>query len=214
METDVHGHRVGLDDSLDFINTLEHSADADEEKLPNLETALVWLEDRALIDDEDAACERRLAGGPGRGGSTRLATIRRTRQAMREVVDAIVAGRPADPAAVETFNRTLRAREVLELIPSSDGVMVHERDGTDPVGEGLARLAEPLAELIADGGVDRLRVCASETCRYVFYDVSRGGRRIWCDMSTCGNRAKARRHRERTKTTPHDEIHPGEAATL
>ena len=44
---------------------------------------------------------------------------------------------------------------------------------------------------------DRLRICANETCRWVFYDDSRTGRRKWCDMSTCGNRAKAARHRAR-----------------
>jgi predicted RNA-binding Zn ribbon-like protein len=33
----------------------------------------------------------------------------------------------------------------------------------------------------------------------VFYDTSRTGRRRWCDMATCGNRAKAARHRARSK---------------
>ena len=33
----------------------------------------------------------------------------------------------------------------------------------------------------------------------VFYDASRTSRRRWCDMATCGNRAKAARHRARER---------------
>jgi len=35
----------------------------------------------------------------------------------------------------------------------------------------------------------------------VFYDISRTGRRRWCDMATCGNRAKAARHRARARAS-------------
>jgi predicted RNA-binding Zn ribbon-like protein len=35
----------------------------------------------------------------------------------------------------------------------------------------------------------------------VFYDTTKNGRRRWCDMSTCGNRAKAARHREKVRSS-------------
>jgi predicted RNA-binding Zn ribbon-like protein len=195
-----HRHRVELEDSLDFINTLEHTAAADREHIPTLDSALEWLVARGVLHGDAAARERRLAAGPGRAGSGRLATIHRTRAALREVVDAVVAHHPADIGAVDTLNRTLRWREVIELTPTIDGVALGEREGGDPVAEALARLVEPVAELVAGGRTERLRVCASETCRWVFFDVSRAGRRVWCDMRTCGNRAKARRYRERART--------------
>ncbi|TDC91350.1 CGNR zinc finger domain-containing protein [Actinomadura sp. 7K507] len=44
---------------------------------------------------------------------------------------------------------------------------------------------------------DRIRECGR--CGWLFLDSSRGGRRRWCSMSTCGNREKASRHR-RTRT--------------
>jgi predicted RNA-binding Zn ribbon-like protein len=34
----------------------------------------------------------------------------------------------------------------------------------------------------------------------VFFDNTKNGRRRWCDMATCGNRAKAARHREKLKS--------------
>jgi predicted RNA-binding Zn ribbon-like protein len=45
----------------------------------------------------------------------------------------------------------------------------------------------------------RIRICASETCSGRFFDRSPAGRRRWCSMRTCGNEAKARRHRLRAK---------------
>ncbi len=45
---------------------------------------------------------------------------------------------------------------------------------------------------------ERIRACAGPDCVLHFYDTSRAGRRMWCSMAGCGNRAKARRHYERS----------------
>jgi predicted RNA-binding Zn ribbon-like protein len=63
----------------------------------------------------------------------------------------------------------------------------------------LARLAETIARELTQGDAERLRICANDECRWVFFDTSAGGRRKWCDMSTCGNRAKVARHRARQR---------------
>jgi predicted RNA-binding Zn ribbon-like protein len=34
----------------------------------------------------------------------------------------------------------------------------------------------------------------------VFFDGTKNAARRWCDMATCGNRAKAARHRARVKS--------------
>jgi predicted RNA-binding Zn ribbon-like protein len=41
---------------------------------------------------------------------------------------------------------------------------------------------------------ERLRACPR--CGWLFLDTSRGGKRRWCSMRTCGNREKVSRHRE------------------
>jgi predicted RNA-binding Zn ribbon-like protein len=65
-------------------------------------------------------------------------------------------------------------------------------------GEELERplwdIARSAADLLTSGEHrDRVKECASTTCEWVFLDRSRNGSRRWCDMSDCGNRAKARR---------------------
>jgi predicted RNA-binding Zn ribbon-like protein len=58
-------------------------------------------------------------------------------------------------------------------------------------------IARSAAELLTSDDLGCIRECASETCSWLFMDCSRNQRRRWCDMSTCGNRAKARRHYRR-----------------
>ena len=135
---------------------------------------------------------------------------------MREVSDAVVTGRRADPTALAEVNRALRARERIELVSADDGVSVGHSHVGDPIDDALARLAEPLVDEIQAGNADRVRICANDTCRWIFYDESRAGRRRWCDMASCGNRAKAARHRARMKaksaaTTPVDQPQPSPA---
>ena len=68
-----------------------------------------------------------------------------------------------------------------------------------PGGDAFAGLMIPVVESAADtlvlGELPRVRRCAATGCNRVFFDATKNGRRRWCDMRTCGNRAKAARHR-------------------
>ena len=55
-------------------------------------------------------------------------------------------------------------------------------------------------DLLTENLIDRVRECPGEqTCGWLFLDTSRSGNRRWCDMRTCGNRAKVRTHYSRTQ---------------
>jgi predicted RNA-binding Zn ribbon-like protein len=189
-----HGHDVDVDVALDFINTLQLGGEP-VDHLVDGSTALAWLVDHGVLHPE--AIASRLGRGDSSGAEAVLAKIRRAREALREVVDANAEHRPASARSLAEVNRLLRAREVLVLVPSADGMTLSHRHEGDPIQDALARLAEPIARTISREQRDRLRICANDHCRWVFYDYSRPGRRRWCDMSSCGNRAKAARHRAR-----------------
>ena len=55
----------------------------------------------------------------------------------------------------------------------------------------------------ATGTWSRLKMCRNEGCLIVFYDSSRNGRRVWCDVAVCGNVANARAHRARHADARH-----------
>lgn len=46
----------------------------------------------------------------------------------------------------------------------------------------------------------RLRPCGNPSCRRFLIDRSKANNARWCSMARCGNRMKARRHYERTRT--------------
>lgn len=195
-----HAHDVRLEDTLDFLNTDDTENGFPLEKLPTLDVALAWFVDRGVIHLEGADRLRAQAAADPFFAAQDLARVHAVRGALREVAVAIVQHRPPLPGALDTVNRALHARQVIELVPSLDGcVAVDHRHVGDPIDDALARLADPLVNELVSGHPERIKVCDSDRCDWVFYDTSRTSRRRWCNMSTCGNRAKAARHRARSK---------------
>jgi predicted RNA-binding Zn ribbon-like protein len=194
-----HSHDIELALSFDFLNTRELESGALVDRLRTPDDAFDWLAGHGVVHEDLLEAERRRAAAVDGAGDRALARIRRVRDALREVTDAVVERRKPAAGALTEVNRALRAREVIQLEPSDDGVHVGHRHVGDPIDDGLARLAEPIVGEISGGRPERLRICDNDTCRWVFYDDSPTGRRRWCDMATCGNRAKAARHRARQK---------------
>jgi len=201
-----HAHDVDLEDTFDFLNTDDTDNGFPAEKLPTLEDALAWFVDRGVIHVEGANRVRANAQAAPLA-EREIVRIHGLRSALREVARSISEHRAPDGASLELINRALHARQVIELVADPDGCSVDHRHVGDPIDDALARLTEPLVMELTEGHPERIKICASETCDWIFYDGSRTSRRRWCDMATCGNRAKAARHRARTKagaaTDPH-----------
>ena len=194
-----HAHGVDLEATFDFLNTADTENGFPVEKLPRLDDALAWFLERGLIHHEGADRVRARVADEPASVEKDLDRVHKVRDALREVAVAIVEKRVPDASALATVNRTLHARQVIELVPGPEGCYVDHRHIGDPIDDALARIADPLMSELTGGVPERIRVCASDTCEWIFYDASRTGRRRWCDMATCGNRAKAARHRARAK---------------
>jgi predicted RNA-binding Zn ribbon-like protein len=205
LEQQVHGasqdhtHEVSLEDTFDFLNTIELENGFLEDHFISLADATGWLLEHGIVHPERLADDRPTGDAGNDAENEALARIRSVRAALREISDALAHERTADPAALAEVNRALQARERIELVQSDDGLSVGHSHVGDSVDDALARLAAPLVDEIRAGHADRVRICDNDTCRWMFYDESRAGRRRWCDMSSCGNKAKAARHRARVK---------------
>ena len=199
-----HHHELSLDDTFDFLNTTALRSGALVDSFVTFEDAADWLISRGVCH----------SGGPdslrpaGLTASDALTRVRTVREALREVADAVTNERPAAEDALAEVNRAIRARERIELVRAPDGASVGHSHVGDALDDALARLADPLVNELAAGNEDRVRICDNETCRWFFYDESRAGRRRWCDMASCGNRAKAARHRARVKAAASTEAAP------
>ncbi len=68
------------------------------------------------------------------------------------------------------------------------------------ISQALSTVARDAIEVLRDPFLaGRLRTCAAEDCGVPFVDVSRPGKRLWCEDARCGDRNRQRRHRERQK---------------
>lgn len=73
-------------------------------------------------------------------------------------------------------------------------------DGEVELGADTAvgLIAAAAAKVAIEKRLDRVKICPADNCRWAFYDSSRNHSRQWCSMEVCGNRAKARVHRQRS----------------
>jgi predicted RNA-binding Zn ribbon-like protein len=113
----------------------------------------------------------------------------------------------ADPVALGEARAAIRAALAGDWAPLN-AVLAHGRialsGGPDAierveVDEERWRLPWLAARNLLRLDPGRVRACSGHECVLHFYDTSKAGRRQWCSMAGCGNRAKARRHYERSR---------------
>jgi predicted RNA-binding Zn ribbon-like protein len=134
-----------------------------------------------------------------RSGATMTPAMLQTALALRTGVRAYL---QCDPAARRNNKDVLQSlNKATELFPlvveASNGGSIGLRPARDDALNGLATIAAELHNGAASGALDRLKTCAAEECRRVFFDRSKPGSRRWCVSTLCGNRAKTRTYRER-----------------
>lgn len=188
-----HRHAVPLDGAFDFINTLHLDEGVPVDDMTSDGDVAAWLATHGMLHEASGGAEAECRDG--------LERARQVRAALRRLVDATASGSSPDPDAVEVLNAVLTSRVIPLLEVGPAGLRIGHRHIGDAVDGALALLVEPILEELAEGRPGRFRVCANDRCRWTFYDSSPTGRRRWCDMKSCGNRAKAARHRARVQAS-------------
>ena len=127
---------------------------------------------------------------------------RELRQAIYEIFSAIARESAPETNDVDILNRYWKNASVHASVSHSGNKfqktwVMDESDGLDRPWWPVAASA---ADLLTSEDLRMARECASDRCSWLFLDASRNKSRRWCDMKTCGNREKAKRHYEKTKT--------------
>jgi predicted RNA-binding Zn ribbon-like protein len=140
-----------------------------------------WLRERGLLDSHARVS----------APAHRLAL--RLREAVRAYLQAAPEARAS--LAPGQFNE-LSAHFPLVVAAARNGGITLE---PAPGSSGLARVLGEIYLLAVEGRLERLKMCASEECRWVFFDRSKPGNRRWCSTALCGNRHKTRNYRQRQR---------------
>jgi predicted RNA-binding Zn ribbon-like protein len=188
---------------LDFVNSDDATharGEVRRDALDAFERFVSWLSVARVLDEERAAAMLRRAQQQPTGSSAALHEARRLRNVLRALAERGDAPQErATQTAIGEINRILgRSAGSRRVEPRSDGGFVRNFVTAGDVFAGLMiPIIESAADALVSGELQRVRKCADPRCARVFYDGSRNGKRRWCDMKTCGNRAKAARHRKK-----------------
>jgi predicted RNA-binding Zn ribbon-like protein len=123
-------------------------------------------------------------------------------QRTRLLREAIYRCAKAFSEGVEPDEHDIRLVNVIALKPPprpqlESGAVTYR--AAHPIDAALSALAAEAIECFGVKQKHRIRACLE--CQMLFFDTSRPGRRVWCSSASgCGNRAKVRRHRERTSS--------------
>ncbi|HDR9487634.1 TPA: CGNR zinc finger domain-containing protein [Burkholderia aenigmatica] len=194
----VGGHPV-----LDFINTVTGRDQTPRDWLPDYDAWLAWLARSSVCSAPDVEqLAARAAEAPGTAERA-LRDAKRLREALFGIVGARSHGAPVAAADLETLERAWkRAMNGRRLIATAGRIGFDDPADPTDVHLPVHRLALDAVKLLEASPDGRLRMCAGSNCAWLFIDRSKTGRRKWCDMATCGNVAKARRHYRAVRRAP------------
>lgn len=186
----VPEHLIGGHPALDLANAIfdRRVPTPKQELLTSARDVGNWLRAAGLADDLQAGAVANVADAAFVEG------VREIREASFSVFEAVVAGSliPAEALSF-LFLRAASGLGVDSVDPRTTRPNLTLSHWRDPVAV-TAFLAMLTIEAFFTLPRERLRSCPR--CGWLFVDTSRGGRRRWCSMRTCGNREKALRHRD------------------
>lgn len=186
---------VGGHPALDFCNTLAGWDGPPLDKgewLREPDTFLVWTSFAGLLDSALLPALRDRAGEEPDEAQQMLEQARQLRAALYATL------RHSDAKAFEVVAALAEeAAGRARLVRRPDGSARWELPAELGLRLPLLLVAQAAADLLTSENRHRVRACPGDDCGWLFVD--RHGRRRWCSMETCGNRAKARAfaHRQR-----------------
>jgi predicted RNA-binding Zn ribbon-like protein len=170
--------------ALDFAATLRARRSTRFEMFVTPERLNAWYVESGLVDTVT----------PGKEEDVRDAIT--VREAVYRLITDRRLGEDFDREALGVLNAAARKTPVTPQLTLTG----RHIDATPE--QALATVARQAVELLSGPDVPLLKECGNPVCTRIYIDRSRGMRRQWCGMESCGNKIKAAAYRARKKTTP------------
>jgi predicted RNA-binding Zn ribbon-like protein len=185
--------------ALELVNTLDLRFSTETiELLAAYGDLLHFVAQLRLLTPEQA---RRLGRTVGEKDARRvLSSTIELREALASLLYGRIDGGKPQASQVETLEKHFHAAALHRRLLTVNGQLVWTWSGVEQQAEiPLWKLAQVASDLLLSSDAERVKDCGDPTCRWLFLDTSKNHTRRWCDMKTCGNRMKARRHQARNQ---------------
>jgi predicted RNA-binding Zn ribbon-like protein len=195
---------VGGDVVLDFVNTVTGRNGRPRDWIPSFGALADWATAARLLSKGQCQRLKRRSRHVSKDAATALETARKLREVLYRVFMRSIAGDSGGKEDLRYLHQmwcqALGRHSLRSVRGSVQPVLLQSSADLEAIGSVLAVRA---MDVLRDLPVTRLRQCSGPNCAWLFIDSSKGGRRRWCDMATCGNDAKGRRHYlSKKKSTP------------
>jgi predicted RNA-binding Zn ribbon-like protein len=139
--------------------------------------------------------KRGLSDGGGKITAAMFETALQLRSDIRSFLGSDLAQRQRNARQNNLLNKALKQFPLTVETQGENGFAL--RTAREDALAGLSAIVAELYDGSIQGTLGRLKMCAAEECRRVFYDRSKPATRRWCMSTLCGNRVKTRAYRER-----------------
>ena len=188
---------------LDFCNTGQGvRGGGTKEWITSYADLIDWLEAAEAIGGDQANRLRNASDRSPQSARKLWQQAIELREASARVFLAHTEGRRAETVDLKMIDAEYaRTAPFARLAATDDGFAW----SLDPTAEALDAALRPIVEsavaLLTSDRLARLRRCGNSTCYWLFLDETKNCSRRWCEMASCGNVMKVRRHRARQRAT-------------
>jgi predicted RNA-binding Zn ribbon-like protein len=182
---------------LDFCNSGSGiKGSRQEEWIATFTDLMDWLEAAGALSKSQAAKLRAAGADSPQAAQHLLARAIEFREALARVLLARTEGRAAAGEDLRIIDaQYARTAPFARLAPTPEGFAWSLDTAAPALDAALRPVVESAVELLTSSKLARLRRCGSPTCYWLFLDETRNCSRRWCEMASCGNLMKVRRHR-------------------
>jgi predicted RNA-binding Zn ribbon-like protein len=187
---------------LELANTVRwHASDHPEETLHSYADLVAWAQRVRLISNHEARKLLRGAADQPAEASRVLKRATALRETIYCIFVALIHKQPPTQANLAELNDILaKLTRGARIVKTTKGFAWNWNVNEDALDSLIAPIALSAAELLISEQRERVGQCADDRgCGWLFLDTSKNHTRRWCDINDCGNRAKQRRHYERTR---------------
>ena len=181
---DELAHLYDFANSLDVRNFTHHGVPhLQGDELTGPRELGAWMSQRGLLPSG------------ARISPAMLETALQLRTSVRAYLECVPVERRNNGDAVRLLNGALKLFPLAAEARKDRGMAL--RAARADALAGLSAVVVELYDGSIRGTLDRLKMCAAEECRRVFFDRSKPATRRWCMSTLCGNQIKTRSYRER-----------------
>lgn len=179
---------IGNNLAIDFLNTEIVDRGEAIDLLTSPKDFYAWIQSSGIAVDNSVQ-------------NAELSLVLEFRNSLKSIFIAILDKRAIPQKSLNILNKHLLNDSSEKQLKTNKGKLELQPAKKKLSLENLlGRIACEAATLVSSKQLEKLKRCSNSKCVLIFLDTSKSGKRRWCSMDVCGNRAKAASHYASSKS--------------